>query len=60
MEKLGKSRQDIKREIKNIYERSKKSLRSPQDNERDRKIGEKVSQKTVSKYMRESNMGKEI
>ena len=60
MEKLGKSRQDIKREIKNIYERSKKSLRSPQDNERARKIGEKVSQKTVSKYMRESNMGKEI
>ena len=49
MEKLGKSRQDIKREIKNIYERSKKSLRSPQDNERARKIGEKVSQKTVSK-----------
>ena len=41
MEKLGKSRQDIKREIKNIYERSKKSLRSPQDNERARKNSRK-------------------
>jgi hypothetical protein len=29
MEKLGKSRQDIKREIKNIYERSKKVYELP-------------------------------
>ena len=41
MEKLGKSRQEIKREIKKIYERSKKSLRSPQDNERARKNSRK-------------------
>jgi hypothetical protein len=40
MEKLGKSRQDIKREIKNIYERSKK-FTSSQDNERARKNSRK-------------------
>ena len=56
-----KSRQEIrrervKREIKNIYERSKKVYGAPKIMKELEKIGEKVSLKTVSKYMRDMNL----
>lgn len=56
-----KSRQEIrrervKREIKNIYERSKKVYGAPKIMKELEKIGEKVSLKTVSKYMRNMNL----